>query len=330
MPIPPVEFARAHLLDRVFARFMGRPPLFRQGWGDVDALAAALGDAPFLPAAGAITPHLAAPRAQGAIERVDGHFTSPLPGLSPEVARARLRWLRPLGARGRAACVLLAGSRDEGLGLRTQIFAPLVADGVDLVILENPFYGTRRPHGQEGAAIRTVADHLRMNVASVEEARALVAWLRREGYARVGVAGYSMGGYMAALAAAVSREPTPVAVLAGGRSPVPVFADGLLARGIAFAALGGRDATRARLGELFAQAALDRHPPPAGAPALIVGCAHDGYVPRSETLALHAHWPAAELRWLDAGHVSALFTERAALRAAVRDVLGTPAAHRAS
>jgi predicted alpha/beta hydrolase family esterase len=53
--------------------------------------------------------------------------------------------------------------------------------------------------------------------------------------------------------------------------------------------------------------------------AIVVACRRDGYVPGREASALHAHWPKSELRWVDAGHVSALITGRRFLRTAVRD-----------
>jgi len=34
---------------------------------------------------------------------------------------------------------------------------------------------------------------------------------------------------------------------------------------------------------------------------------------QSETVRLHRHWPGSALRWIDAGHFSALLTQRRAL-----------------
>ncbi|MFY2557556.1 alpha/beta hydrolase family protein [Corallococcus terminator] len=52
-----------------------------------------------------------------------------------------------------------------------------------------------------------------------------------------------------------------------------------------------------------------------------MACARDAFVPLSEAQALHAHWAGSELRILDAGHISALFTSGAALRGAILDAV---------
>nr|WP_246357253.1 alpha/beta hydrolase family protein [Pyxidicoccus fallax] len=300
--------------------------MFAAGWGDEPFLANVAVGTAFLAEPARITPEWGAPVSRrGSVVR-DGTFASPLPMLAPAASTAHVRWLGAGSPRGRSACVVLAASREEGFALRERLYAPLVREGVDLFLLENPYYGLRRPLGQRGGALRTVSDHVLMNLGMVEEARALLAWLRSEGYARLGIAGYSMGGYMAALAAVLFPEPLAVAALAAGASPVPVFTRGLLSWSIRFEELDGsrRDAERARerLGHIFDLANLMKFPPPRqpGA-AILLACRKDGFVPGAETRALHAHWTGSELRWVNAGHVSAILTERAALRAAVRDSL---------
>ncbi|MBN1207265.1 MAG: alpha/beta hydrolase family protein [Myxococcaceae bacterium] len=316
----------AHLVDVLFAGLARRARLFTDGWGDERLLEDVAVGTSFLPEPARITPVWGEPESRrGGVFR-DGTFTSPLPLLAPAAQTVHVRWLSAGSARGRSACVVLAASREEGFVLRERLYAPLVREGIELFLLENPYYGLRRPPGQRGGALRTVSDHVLMNLGMVEEARALLAWLRGAGYERLGVAGYSMGGYMAALAAALFPEPVAVAALAAGASPVPVFTRGLLSWSIAFEELDGarRDAEQARqrLGRIFDLANLTKFPPPRqpGA-AILLACRKDGFVPAAETHALHAHWKESELRWVNAGHVSAILTERAALRSAVRDTL---------
>ena len=306
-----------HIVDRLYARFgRRRSGLFTQGWGDEAVLARLTSGDVFRP-----SPVNVALTWDGA----SGHFSSPLAHALPaEVRTARVRRVRAAGAPSRTACVILAGSREEGFALRESVYGPLVAEGIDLVLLENPFYGSRRPRGQDGANLRTVAEHGLMNMAIVAEAHALLEALRAQGYERLGIAGYSMGGYMAALTAVFTDGPLAVAALAAGSSPAPVFTRGGLSRSIDFAALGApsRDETaaRQRLFALFDTARITQWPAPVhAASTVLLACRRDGYVPASETHALHAHWPTSELRWVDAGHISALFTERRALRAAIRD-----------
>ncbi|WP_375759814.1 alpha/beta hydrolase family protein [Corallococcus exercitus] len=113
---------RSHVVDVLFAGLARRARLFTDGW------------------------------------RRDGTFTSPLPHLTPPVQTAHVRWLSAERTRGRAACVVLAASREEGFALRERLYTPLVREGIDLFLLENPYYGVRRPPGQKGGALRTVSD----------------------------------------------------------------------------------------------------------------------------------------------------------------------------
>ncbi|WP_163867934.1 alpha/beta hydrolase family protein [Myxococcus eversor] len=322
---PPVrDEIRMHPLDG-FVASLASHSLFCDGWGDEQAFTGPGLSDRLCALPGPLAMSWEAEQTRGRRCFRDGAFDSPWAALPPEVRRGRVRWYSSRRGRGRDACVVLASSRDEGFRLRTWLFAALVDEGVDLYFLENPFYGTRRATGQKGPHIRTVSEQLNMNIASIEEARALVAHARREGYERVGVAGYSMGGYMAALAAATMPEPVGVAALAAGASPAPVFTKGVHGRSIDFKKLGGSPdeaAARLRLATILDAANACLLPPPAKpSAAVIVACARDAFVPMSEARALHAHWAGSELRILDAGHISALFTSGAALRGAIRDAV---------
>ncbi len=316
---------RAHWLDVAFARHASRQPFFQDGWGDETLLEKArLGLLDGRPPAAVEPAWATAGLRRGRLSVRDGVFRSPQEGLPRGVETAHLRWLTHARGPADSACLVLAGSREEGFGLRQAIHAPLVHAGVDVVLLENPFAGLRRAPGQRGAAVRTVSDHVLLNLAMVQEARAVLGWLGRAGYHRRGVAGYSMGGFMAALVAALSPEPLAVAALAAGTTPAPVFTQGLLARSVDFATLGktagGPEQARTRLASLFAMADVRRLQPPARAQAaLVVGCLRDGYVSSEDTEALAKHWPGSTLRWLKAGHISALLLRRAELRAAVAE-----------
>ncbi|WP_163999427.1 alpha/beta hydrolase family protein [Pyxidicoccus caerfyrddinensis] len=322
----------AHVVDVLFAGLARRARLFTNGWGDEQLLEKVEVGTSFLPEPARVSPVWGEARPHRGTWLRDGTFTSPLPLLAPPVQTAHVRWLSAENTRGRSACVVLAASREEGYVLRERLYTPLVREGIDLFLLENPYYGVRRPLGQKGGALRTVSDHVLMNLGMVEEARALLTWLRDAGYARLGIAGYSMGGYMAALTAVLFPGPLAVAALAAGASPVPVFTRGLLSWSISFAQLDGarRDAEQARqrLGRIFDLANLTKFPPPRqpGA-AILLACRKDGFVPAAETRTLHAHWKKSELRWVNAGHVSAILTERTALCAAVRDSLARVAPH---
>ncbi len=324
-PIP--RFGAPHWLDRVFAVYAARERLFASGWGDLAWLESMRGARLSSRELPAIEPTFHEAAHQPGVAVLDGGFDSPRAELPPESRRARVRWLRPRrGAKGQLLLVL-AGSREEGYGLRELLWGSLVEDGVDVLMLEGPLYGARRAHGQKSASVRTVSEHVLMNLATVEEAHALLAWARGRGFEARAVAGYSMGGYLAALVAATHAEPTGVAALAAGAAPGPVFTEGALSWSIDFEDLGRRAGTtataaRARLGEVFAIADLRHYSPPIRCDAaMIVASEGDAYVPAAETRALHAHWPGSSMRWTRGGHISSVWANRHVLRAAARDAL---------
>lgn len=249
----------------------------------------------------------------------DGRFRSPMDLLPAEAQTAHVRvWSRTGNT---SACVILAASRDEGYKTRERVFGDLVSRGIDLYLLENPFYGLRRT--SSSASLATFSDHVLMNLASVWEARALLSYLRSF-YSRLAIAGYSMGGHMAALTAATSLFPIACAALATGASAAPIYTKGLLSWSVNLNALAGqkslRPAAKERLRLLIEAADLTRQPPPIRTDtAILVGCTGDGYVLPRQVERLHEHWPGSILRWLRAGHVTGLFFFKAALRDAVAD-----------
>jgi Alpha/beta hydrolase domain containing 18 len=314
-----------HWLDRL-AGALSRRRLFSGGWGDEEVLAQVAAIARFHEPPPVARMTWGSWRREGRVRVTDGVFPAPLSGLPLCARRALVRRFAPARAekgRRRPVYIVLAASGDEGFSGRTRLWRPLVERGeMEVLLLESAMYGGRRPVGQSGAAIRRVSEHLLMNLSTVEETRALVEHLNEDGYDRIGLAGFSMGGSSAALAAAVVSRPLAVAVLGAGRSVVPVFTEAMLSRDIEFAALGGGESARARLADLFGHADLDRHPPPRRLDAVvIVGAKRDGYMFPEQVKALHALWPASELRWLDTGHAGALVYHRDALRRAAVDAM---------
>jgi predicted alpha/beta hydrolase family esterase len=218
-------------------------------------------------------------------------------------------------AGNRTACVILAASRDEGYKVRERVFGPLLERGMDLYFLENAYYGMRRTPA--GPSLPTVSDHILMTVATICEARALLAQLG-ERYKKLIVTGYSMGGHLAALTAAITPEPVGCAALATGASAAAVYTLGLLHWSVDFQSLAsGYDGTavaRQRLEKIFLAADITQHPRPMRCDAaVVVGCKRDAYVLPSETERLHEYWKGSSLRWVDSGHFSALMTCRKAL-----------------
>ncbi|MDF1597425.1 MAG: alpha/beta hydrolase family protein [Acidimicrobiia bacterium] len=299
--------ARSRFYDRVFA----------DGWGDASTLrelragARRVGDIPRIEISW-----------DSAFERrgilhTDGWFESPSAGILPEASRiARLRRVEPRDGT-KAVCLMMAAFNDHGFETRHKLAVRLTDHGIASLILENPYYGTRRP--STGQPLRTVVDFYAMGAAAVLEGRAILAGIRAVDPIPIGVAGYSMGGNIAALVSATVPFPIATAGLAASHSPGPVWTEGLLATAIAWDALGGvgkKDDIATALGSA---SALHFPAPPHAASAVLAAPLADGYIPRHAFEALHGHWPGSELRWIKGGHASVLLWHKKELAQAIVD-----------
>ncbi len=289
--------------------------LYEDGFGDrsslarlVDAVGSVARDAP-LPE---LDVRWDAPRTSGATTERHARFESPAIELPPESRDVRMLWLEPSARddRPREVVVLLAATGEEGFFTRRRFAAPLVASGRSVLIVENPFYGARRPRGQLGPGLRTVRDQFAMNLATVLEGRAVAGWLASRGHPKIVLSGYSQGGIMAAFVSALVPFPTGCVPRSAGARVEAIFTKGALSRAMDWQRLarevGGRAEAEAYFESCLAPVRVDRHPAPIAPRAcIVVGARHDAFVPPEETEALHRHWPGSELRWDDAGHVTA-------------------------
>ena len=213
-----------------------------------------------------------------------------------------------------AACVVLAASRDEGYWIRELVFLPLTARGIDLFLLESPYYGLRRD-GRSPSEI-TVADHGLMALGMVLEARALLDHLKPQ-YRKLAVP-------VTAWEVTWPRSRRPFRLYLSRaqrwpreRQPVP-STRAVYCRGVWTSRLWGR---RSGARAVAQAVRYRRHHelPPAGTSGRRggVGLHKNGYVLPSETERLYRHWKGSELRWIEAGHFSALMTRRRALQECV-------------
>lgn len=303
-----------HWLDGVSARALARIPphkrVFRRGWGDRDALAA------YMEESASATPIPQVPveegpeRAFDSLAARDLRFESPGRFL-PEASRvARARLVRGPGDPDRVV-VLMASWNDHGYQGRMRLARDLAARGIASLMLEQPFYGDRRPVPGEEQPIATVADFMWMGRSAVLEGRVLADYLRRQGF-RVGVTGYSMGGNMAGFLAASMPFPVAPALLAAPFSPGPPFLHGILQATVDWAALGGDNPdTRGRLGGILHSASILRFPAPGHTrAAVLVAATRDGYVPTAAAQAIHRHWPGSVMDWVNGGHGTLLWFNR--------------------
>jgi len=247
-----------------------------------------------------------------------GIFESPVATLPDHARHGAVTRILPEAGADRMV-VLMAAWNEHDSRARFGIARRLAQRGIGSLVLENPYYGIRRPTDHDGQPIRTVADFFQMGIGAVTEGRGLLATVREEGFTP-GVAGYSMGGNIAALVSSTMPFPVATAPLAASYSPAPVYLDGALRGGIDWAALGGESSAEPRLRETLLRASvLDRPAPDHARHTVMVSARSDGYVPPAATQALHAHWPGSELRWVGGGHATLLWMHKSALAAAIED-----------
>ncbi|XP_028940328.1 protein ABHD18 isoform X2 [Antrostomus carolinensis] len=150
---------------------------------------------------------------------LEGHFISPLahyvPGILPvESLVARFQFIIPKrwNSKYRPVCIHLAGTGDHHFWRRRTLMArPMIKEAcMASLLLENPYYGCRKPKDQLRSCLKNVSDLFVMGGALVLESAALLHWLEREGYGPLGMTGISMGGHMASLAVTNWPKPLPL------------------------------------------------------------------------------------------------------------------------
>lgn len=251
----------------------------------------------------------------GAVHLRHGAFPSPVRHLPAAASTAFVVAVEPPEPTSRV-CVLLPAWNDEGYTTRRRLADHLARHGIASLVLEAALYGSRRVLSR-GTPMRTVADMALMSRTVVEEGRSLVSWLSSQGL-DAGIAGYSMGGSLAANVGATLDFSLALAPLAAAHAPDAVFVDGVLASSVAWEALGadGRAALRERLGK---PSPLRVAPTPPTTTAVLVAATRDGFVPAAATEALHRHWPGSELRRVRAGHATLLWRRMDVLAQAIVD-----------
>lgn len=308
-----------HPIDQIGGAIVSRGPdrlrFFTDGWGDpstIDAAAMPSGDP--IP----IAIEWVSETTDDGLGISVGIFESPVVTLPDHARHGAVTRILPEAGTDRMV-VLMAAWNEHDSRARFGIAKRLAQRGIGSVVLENPYYGIRRPTEHDGQPIRTVADFFQMGIGAVAEGRGLLATVREEGFIP-GVAGYSMGGNIAALVSSTMSFPVATAPLAASYSPAPVYLDGALRGGIDWAALGGKSSAEPRLRETLLRASvLDRPAPDHARHAVLVAARSDGYVPPATTRALHEHWPGSELRWVGAGHATLLWMHKGALAEAIED-----------
>lgn len=100
------------------------------------------------------------------------------------------------------------------------------------IILENPFYGLRKPKDQRASSLQNVSDIFVMGGCLILECLVLLHWCERNGFGPLGVTGLSMGGHMASLAATNWPKPLVLVPCLSWSTASTVFTEGVMSQSI--------------------------------------------------------------------------------------------------
>ncbi len=311
-----------HWLDRAAVRLIERGPsrlrFFKQGLGDPDELqwfedqAATSWPVADIDILWGPSTLRGGPR--GGYVITDGSFESPFSFLPERSRHARVRRIEPPEGTDRCA-VILAAWNDQTYRTRSKLATRLAEIGIASIMLENPYYGGRRPTPEPWQSIQTVVDLARMGRAVIEEGRALLSYGRTLDY-RMGITGYSMGGAHSAYVATTVKDPVAAAPLAPSHSPSAVFNGTALAAGVGLTDDRDHERFHRYLGSV---SLLNFAAPPHTSAAVLVAASDDGYVPEASARAIHEHWPGSKLVVTGGGHASLLIVRKPVLLRAIRD-----------
>lgn len=123
-----------------------------------------------------------------------------------EVATAHFQLVLPrdhrLGVDSIPIGICYAGTGDQGYTRRRILTAnPLVKEyRIGTIILENPYYGLRKPRLQNRSTLFYVSDLFVMGGALMLETMAILHWCQKMKLTPAILHGFSLGGHMASLA----------------------------------------------------------------------------------------------------------------------------------
>ncbi|MCZ6778009.1 MAG: alpha/beta hydrolase family protein [Acidobacteria bacterium] len=238
-------------------------------------------------------------------------FDSPHPLPFPEANRARARWFRGGIDFDRPLVILGHGWAHRGLENVQRIYVKrIVEGGCDLLLPTLPMHLERAPTGTYSGEIMVSGDVVLTAEAfrqAVVEMRALVRWARQQGYTRVGVLGYSLGGFLAGLLACVERNLS-FAIIAGACSGLATtILDTRLGRNIRkdLAVCGMLDRQRLEAAWAILSPARLRPQLPLHRLLLLAG-RYDRIMPASSVRQWQRSWQLPYIRWYERGHYTLL------------------------
>ncbi|KAF5281104.1 hypothetical protein FQR65_LT02970 [Abscondita terminalis] len=172
---------------------------------------------------------------------IQGKFDTPLVHYLPDIVKPEIRdayfemiiptkWSSQMH---RPLCIHLAGTGDHYFWKRRNIMAkPLLKNNIGAILLENPFYGLRKPKDQFRSSLHNVSDIFVMGGCLVLECLVLLKWCEKLGFGPLGISGISMGGHMASLAATNWPKPLVLVPCLSSSTASAVFTEGVMSESI--------------------------------------------------------------------------------------------------
>ena len=198
---------------------------------------------------------------------------------------------------------------------------PFVRAGFSVAFVIHPFHLERTPRGSYSGELVVSADVVLTVEAFRQGVVDLIAtadWLRARGARQVGVMGYSLGGYLAGIMAAVRDDWTFVVIGGAGDTPVSPILDTPLGKNIRedLAACGMLD--RAKLTRAWRIISPGAFTPKVdrGRILMVAGRYDRIMLPRSVRRLWNA-WDRPELHWLPRSHYTLLATNGGLLAHAI-------------
>lgn len=183
-------------------------------------------------------------------ELYTGHFSSPFAQRFPDlveepVSTARFqivmptRWRQASNKILKPMCIQLAGTGDHFFWRRRILMAKPLAkhSNVGSILLENPYYGLRKPSYQKRSSLYNVTDLFVMGGCLILESMVLLDWCEKEGFGPLALTGISMGGHMCSLAACNYSKPVALVPCLSWTTASCVFTQGVMSSRVAWQSL---------------------------------------------------------------------------------------------
>ena len=198
---------------------------------------------------------------------------------------------------------------------------PFVKAGFSVAFVAHPLHFERTPRGSYSGELVVSADV----VLTVEALRQGVIdllgatnWLRASGHDRIGLFGYSLGGYLAGIMTTVRGDWSCSVLCATGDSPVSPILDTKLGRNIRedLAACDMLDRDKlTRAWRIISPGAFKPRVPKER--ILLIAGRYDRIMLPASVKRLWNAWGRPRLQWMNRGHYTLLATNRALMRHAV-------------